>query len=96
MSTSFQVTPQQNLLLAPDLHLQVTSLTLTLPFLTTNIRRKAGVKFMVWLKFILKAIMNPQADVHQARYLLLASINACLKLNSGLHVSAVSGLAGSP
>ena len=38
--------------------------------------------------------MAPQSDVYQARYLLLASINACLKLGSGLHLPAVSGLVG--
>ena len=43
---------------------------------------------------MLKAIMGPQSHVYQARYPFLASINACLKLGSGLHLPAVSGLVG--
>jgi hypothetical protein len=33
---------------------------------------------------MLKAIIAPQSDVYQARHSLLAAINACLKLGSGL------------
>ena len=43
---------------------------------------------MVWLQpqpIMLKAIMAPQLDVYQARYYILASIKACLKLGSALH-----------
>ena len=45
---------------------------------------------------MLKVIMVPQSDVDQSRSPLLASVNACLKLGSGLHLPAVSVLVGSP
>lgn len=36
----------------------------------------------------------PLSDVYQARYILLAFLNTCLKLGSGLRLLAVSGLVG--
>jgi hypothetical protein len=53
---------------------------------------------MVWLPApanCVKGHNGPKSHVYQARYLLRTSINACLKLGSGLHLPAVSGLVGS-
>jgi hypothetical protein len=90
-STRFQDIPPTNL------HPQVTRLPLIIHILTTTKHEKKKI-FRLWFgpQYQLKAIMAIQSDMYQARYHLLDSINACLKLGSGLHLPAVSGFAGTP
>lgn len=96
-STSFQVTPNKSATLgyrpAPD-----TSLPYNHPIRKKQTKKQTSQKLsLVWLPApsnYVKGHNDFQSD--QARHILLASINDCLRLSSGLHLPAVSELAGSP
>lgn len=106
-STSFQVTPQQNLRLVPVSRLFVNMSappgykTVPVASLPKNHQSGEKQKLIVWLLSPVNYVKShsgpppPQSDVCHARYSLLNSVNACLKLGSTFNLPAISGLARS-